>query len=110
MQRVAPQDPPHAEPRAPHRPIALHRFVRIARARRLEAALCEHQVRQRRLIDANQAEDRTSRPATDAHVTRLTRSASSARSAANVAAYAARLARTTRSMRSEEHTSELQSQ
>src|SRR2546430_10245150 len=41
----SPQDPPHAEPRAARHAIALHRFVRVARARRLEAAPCEHQVR-----------------------------------------------------------------
>src|ERR1041385_278792 len=98
MQRVAPQDAPHAEPHAPRHAIALHCFVRVARARGFEAALREHQVRQRQLVEANQRQHRASRPAPDGHVIRVTLAVNSARNSENGAAYAARFARTTRSI------------
>src|SRR5437762_6458801 len=104
VQRVAAQDASDAEPNASHGAVALHRFVGVARARRHEATLREHQVRQRHLVDANQRHDGTPRPVPEIHVMRVTLVANSVRSCANGAAYAARFARTTRSTMGSEAT------
>src|SRR5260370_5301177 len=52
VQRVAAQDPFDAEPHPSERAVALHRFEVVARARRPEAALRDHQMRQRQLVHA----------------------------------------------------------
>src|SRR5437773_10778182 len=104
VQRVAAQDASDAEPNASHRAVALHRFVGVARARRHEATLREHQVRQRHLVDANQRHDGTPRPVPEIHVMRVTLVVNSVRSCANGAAYAVRFARTPRSTMGSEAT------
>src|SRR5207248_7354955 len=76
----------------------------LAGARRHEATLREHQMRQRQLVDANERHDGAPRPAPEIHVRRVTLAATSARSRANGAAYAARFARTTRSTAGSEAT------
>src|SRR2546426_823709 len=104
VQRVAAQDASDTEPNASHRAVALPRFVGVARARRHEATLREHQVRQRPLVDANQRHDGTPRPVPEIHVMRVTLVVNSVRSCANGAAYAVRFARTTRSTMGSEAT------
>src|SRR5438876_6496173 len=79
-------------------------FVGVARARRHEATLREHQVRQRQLVHANQRPDGTPRPVPEIHVMRVTLVVNSVRSCANGAAYAVRFARTTRSTMGSEAT------
>src|SRR5207245_9425657 len=88
VQRVAAQDASDTEPNASHRAIALHRFVGVARARRHEATLREHQVRQRHLVDANQRHDGTPRPVPEIYVMRVTLVVNSVRSCAYGGAYA----------------------
>src|SRR2546427_9710119 len=94
---MAAQDPSDAEPRSSDRAVAFHRFEGVARARRYETTLREHQVRQRRLVDANQRHDGAPWPEAGGHAMRGTPAINSARSSTNDAAYAARFARTPRS-------------
>src|SRR5687768_4599250 len=90
-----------AKPRAFQRAIALDRLIGVARARRFEATLREHQMRQRQLVPANAChydQARQSLQPHGRHVSVSTTPANSARSTANEAVYAERLARITRSM------------
>src|SRR5712692_11323098 len=104
VQRVAAQDPLGAEPHPSERAVALHRFEGVARARRHEATLREHQMRERQLVHANERHDGTSRPVPEIQVMRVTLAVNSERSCANGAAYAVRFARTTRSTTGSEAT------
>ena len=104
MQRVTTQDPLDTEPRAAHGSVAFHGFEGVARAGRHEAALREHQVRQRHLVDANERHHGTPRPVPEIHAMRVTLAVNSVRSCANGAAYAVRFARTTRSTTGSEAT------
>src|SRR5438876_12295916 len=94
---MAAQDPSDAEPRPSDRAVAFHRFEGLARARRYETTLREHQVRQRRLVEANERHDAAPWPEAGVHAMRVTPAVNSARRSTTDAAYAARCARTTRS-------------
>src|SRR5438128_4560692 len=101
---MAAQDPSDAEPRPSHRAVAFHRFEGVTRTRRHETTLREHQVRQRRLVDANERHDGAPWPVAGIHAMRVTPAISSARSSTNDAPYAARFARTARSTAGSEAT------
>src|SRR5205809_7654273 len=95
MQRVATEDALDAEPTSLQRAVALDRLKGVVRARRREATLRDHQMRDAHLVSTDHRHHREPRPATDAHVIRLTTSVNSARRTANGTVYAAGLARTT---------------
>src|SRR2546429_1537645 len=90
---MAAQDPSDAEPRSSDRAVAFHRFEGVARARRYETTLREHQVRQRRLVEANERHEGAPWPEAGGLAMRVTPAGHSARSSTNDAAYPARFAR-----------------
>src|SRR6266568_7236764 len=98
VKRVTPENAPHAEPTPLQGAVALDGDERITRARRLEAALREYQMRQRELVAADERHHDTTRHVTECHVSVLTTSVNSARRAANGAAYDTRFARMTKSI------------
>src|SRR5690242_21724899 len=57
MERMAMENALDAEPRASQGAIAFHRFEGVARARRHEATLREHEMRQRQLVSADKRHD-----------------------------------------------------
>src|SRR5690348_10680476 len=86
MERMAAENALDAEPRTFHGAVAFHRLECVPRARRHEATLRKHEMRQRQLVTTNEGHDDESRPALDVHVRRVTLSVKSARSAVNGAA------------------------
>src|SRR2546428_10570248 len=92
---MAAQDPSDAEPRSSDRAVAFHRFEGVARARRYETTLREHQVRQRRLVDANQRHDGAPWPEAGGYAKRGTPAIKSARSSTNDTARPPRFSRAT---------------
>src|SRR2546429_5110331 len=93
---MAAQDPSDAEPRSSDRAVAFHRFEGVARARRYETTLREHQVRQRRLVEANERHEGAPWPEAGGHSMRGPPAAHSGRSSTKHAADAAPFARTPR--------------
>src|SRR5437016_5873375 len=97
VERMTLEDASDSKPAAFQRSIALDCFVRVARARRLEPALREHQMRQRELVSTDQCHYGPSGKSLQRHVSVSTAPVNSARSTANEAVYAERFARITRS-------------
>src|SRR3989441_7187401 len=91
---MAAQDPSDPEPRPSDRAVAFHRFEGVTRTRRHETTLREHQVRQRRLVDANERHDGAPWPVAGVYAKRGTPALSLARRANKHAPHAPRFART----------------
>src|SRR5439155_2185217 len=85
MKGVALENASHAEPAAFQRAVARDGFIGIARTRRLEATLREHEMRQRQLIAPNQCHYGKTGQSLQRHVRVSTASVNSARSTANEA-------------------------
>ena len=85
MERMTLEDASDAKPCASQRAMALDRFVGVARARRLEPAVCEHEVRQRELVATDECHYGPARQSLQRHVSVSTASVNSARSTANEA-------------------------
>src|SRR5690242_2586709 len=77
--------------------VPLYSLISVTGAAGREATLREHQMRQRELIQADQAHDQKTGDSKNVHLILVAACASSSRSTAKVAAYASRRARTTRS-------------
>src|SRR5438094_8625321 len=93
MQRVATEDALDAEPTSLYRAVALDRLKGVVRARRREATLRDHQMRDAHLVSTDHRHHRAPRPATEFHVIRLTTPVNSARGRANGTVWAVGLAR-----------------
>jgi hypothetical protein len=92
------ENPSYAEPGASQDAIALNGFICVARARWLEPALREDEMRQCELVAADECHYGEPWQSLQRHVSVSIAPVNSARRSANEAAYADRLARTTRSM------------
>jgi hypothetical protein len=85
VKRMTLEDASDAKPGAFQRPMALDCFVRVARARRLEPALREHQMRHRELVPTDECHYGQSGKSLQRHVSVSTAPVNSARSTANEA-------------------------
>src|SRR2546425_152098 len=80
MERMAFDNPADAEPRASERAMARDGLVGVARARRLEATLREHEMRQRELVPTNESHYDRARQSLQCHGSVSTAPVNSARS------------------------------
>src|SRR5947207_8842792 len=85
MERMTFENPADSEPRAFERAMARDGLVGVARARRLEATLREHEMRQRELVATNESHYDHARQSLQRHVSVSTTPVNSARSTAKEA-------------------------